>query len=249
MGRRDLVSACKGLNVKESPASLRFIIHEYALRLLDDISHLYTETMPHSTVPGESAPQGRAAKRIDLLLNTAAELLEEVDIHTITTSQVAERSNSAVGGVYRYFTDIESLLEALAQRLLSKYYQRLFTELPRTDSFSLETVDQAFGIYLDFCRNEPGFKALLLFGINNKVFLASRFPSGTQLADDFGAMVSQFFSLQEHTELAFDLEIALYSSTALIQHAFWLDPQGDERFIQAAIDTMKDRLRKYSRPS
>jgi AcrR family transcriptional regulator len=56
--------------------------------------------------------QQRSSERITLLLDTAASLIDENGIDKLTTSDVAARSRSSVGVVYRYFPNIQSLLRA-----------------------------------------------------------------------------------------------------------------------------------------
>src|ERR1700744_3397739 len=71
----------------------------------------------------------RSAQRVAHLLDTAAALIDEAGIDALTTSEVAARSDSSVGGVYRYFPNIQSLLRALAARNLERFSQTIFDAL------------------------------------------------------------------------------------------------------------------------
>jgi AcrR family transcriptional regulator len=60
--------------------------------------------------------QPRSQKRVDLILDTAAELFAEVGYETATTNAIAERAGISIGSLYRYFPDKETLLRAWANR-------------------------------------------------------------------------------------------------------------------------------------
>jgi AcrR family transcriptional regulator len=67
--------------------------------------------------PARSAPkQTRSQKRVDLILDTAAEFFAEVGYEAATTNAIAERAGISIGSLYRYFPDKETLLRAWATR-------------------------------------------------------------------------------------------------------------------------------------
>ena len=69
--------------------------------------------------------QQRSTERITSLLDAAAHLIDQNGIDGLTTSDVATRSGSSVGVVYRYFPNIQSLLRALAMRNLERLTARI----------------------------------------------------------------------------------------------------------------------------
>ena len=69
--------------------------------------------------------QQRSTERITSLLDAAAHLIDQNGIDGLTTSDVATRSGSSVGVVYRYFPNIQSLLRALAIRNLERFIDRI----------------------------------------------------------------------------------------------------------------------------
>ena len=129
--------------------------------------------------------QQRSTARVTLLLDAAAALIDEKGIDGLSTSDVATRSGSSVGVVYRYFPNIQFLLRALAARNLERFLERAFPadsfpsgSFPSgsfpSGSFSsdssssegaagarwLERLDQPFDAYVELARAEPGFRAL-----------------------------------------------------------------------------------------
>ena len=64
--------------------------------------------------------QARSAARVELLLDVAAEVFEEVGYDAATTNLVAARAGVPVGTLYRWFPDKAALAEALTDRYLSR---------------------------------------------------------------------------------------------------------------------------------
>jgi AcrR family transcriptional regulator len=62
--------------------------------------------------------QARSAARVELLLDVAEEVFEEVGYDTATTNLVAARADVPVGTLYRWFPDKAALAEALTDRYL-----------------------------------------------------------------------------------------------------------------------------------
>ena len=65
-----------------------------------------------------SPRQARSAARVELLLDAAGEVFEEVGFDAATTNMVAARADVPVGTLYRWFPDKTALAEALADRYL-----------------------------------------------------------------------------------------------------------------------------------
>lgn len=76
--------------------------------------------------------QARSQARVELLLDVAAEVFEEVGYDSATTNLVASRAGVPVGTLYRWFPDKSALAEALTDRYLSGLvarYQQLLTSI------------------------------------------------------------------------------------------------------------------------
>ncbi|WP_439135696.1 TetR/AcrR family transcriptional regulator [Pseudomaricurvus sp.] len=82
-------------------------------------------TSPDNTVPIEllektRPQQQRAIKTYERLLESAAELLDEVGVERISTNLIAERAGITVPALYRYFPNKYALLYALGARLMDR---------------------------------------------------------------------------------------------------------------------------------
>jgi AcrR family transcriptional regulator len=64
--------------------------------------------------------QARSAARVELLLDVAADVFEEVGYDAATTNLVAARADVPVGTLYRWFPDKGALAEALVDRYLAR---------------------------------------------------------------------------------------------------------------------------------
>ncbi|WP_421121096.1 TetR/AcrR family transcriptional regulator [Aquihabitans daechungensis] len=77
--------------------------------------------------------QARSAARVELLLDVAEEVFEEVGYDAATTNLVALRAGVPVGTLYRWFPDKAALAEALTDRYLDRLvtlYTELLSDLP-----------------------------------------------------------------------------------------------------------------------
>lgn len=76
--------------------------------------------------------QARSAARVELLLDVAEVVFEEVGYDATTTNLVAARAGVPVGTLYRWFPDKGALAEALTDRYLERLlelYGRLLTDI------------------------------------------------------------------------------------------------------------------------
>lgn len=187
--------------------------------------------------------QKRSSDRITRLLDAAAGLIDEKGIDGLTTSNVAARSNSSVGVVYRYFPNIQSLLRALAARNLERFVAGAFGEDSAEPTQWLERLDEPFDQYIQMARQEPGFRSLR-FG----TIIDERFVNGDENANDdlvaeiIAVLRRRFVGLELSDELQFDIEVTIEACTALMNRAFHDDPQGDLRFVDRARRIARDLL-------
>ena len=188
--------------------------------------------------------QQRSADRITHLLDAAAALIDEHGIDGLTTSDVAARSGSSVGVVYRYFPNIQSLLRALASRNMEKFTARIFTLMHEEPSGWISALDTTIDTYVDLTRNEPGFRALRFGDVIDERFIQPDVSNNTLLAQTFNDLLVKKYGLKPSEELSFDLEIIVEIADALLHRAFLYDRQGDERFIQK----LRAIVREYMRP-
>jgi AcrR family transcriptional regulator len=185
---------------------------------------------PSVTIRTEPVQQ-RGADRITTLLDAAADLIDEHGIDGLTTSDVAARSGSSVGVVYRYFPNIQSLLRALASRNMQKFTDRIYAAMAEESTEWMAGMNSTIDAFVDLNRTEPGFRALGLGDVIDKRFLQSDVSNNTVLAREFAELLVKKYGMKPSVELSFDLEVIVEIADALLQRAFLYDRNGDERFI------------------
>jgi AcrR family transcriptional regulator len=190
--------------------------------------------------------QQRSAQRVAHLLDTAAILIDELGIDALTTSDVAARSDSSVGVVYRYFPNIQSLLRALAARNLSRFTETIYDRLSPDSVEWLQTVDVAIDTFIEFNRSEPGFRALRFGDVIADRFLDPEFSNNGVFARAIVGLLAEKYDFTPDDKLLFDVEVSIEVADALMQRAFLLDKQGDQHFIDAARMISNQYLRENS---
>jgi len=201
--------------------------------------------LPNATSVRTEPVQQRSNERITLLLDTAATLIDEKGIDGLTTSDVAARSRSSVGVVYRYFPNIQSLLRALAARNMQRFLDASFSRLSEEPSEWMGELDLILDVYADLSRTEPGFRALHFGGVIDERFISGQIDANRELADRFVQFVSKRYSLPATEEFSVDLDVAIEVASALLQRAFRNDRDGDVRYIDRARVVVRGILEPY----
>lgn len=186
--------------------------------------------------------QQRSAERITLLLDTAARLITDHGIGRLTTVDVAEASGSSIGVVYRYFPNIQTLLQSLALRNLQRYLTALREALPEDADQWLDGVDVTIDLYVQMMRSEPGFRAIRFGDLIDGRLLNPDVSNGGMLSQLFAPLVHERYGIPDDAELKFALEVAVETSEALLKRAFQLDVHGDARFIEKAREVVRREL-------
>ena len=189
--------------------------------------------------------QQRSSERITALLDAAAELIDRNGIDGLTTSDVAARSGSSVGVVYRYFPNIQSLLRALAARNMAKFTDAIYKLMDDEPTKWLDALNATIDIYAELSRSEPGFRALRFGDVIDERFLHPERSNNNVLATAFKDLIVSRYGLEPTDELAFDLEVLVEMADAVLHRAFLYDPHGDERFIARLREIVRDYMAKY----
>lgn len=204
-------------------------------------------TLPVPTLSARAEPvQQRSTERITNLLDAAADLIDEQGIDGLTTSDVATRSGSSVGVVYRYFPNIQSLLRALAARNMDRF-RALIAETAASDDHSVTSaIDESIDAYLSLARSEPGFRALRFGEIIDNRFIREEDSTEGTISQSFYGILTEKFGLAPTDELAFELDVLVEIADALLHRAFLRDRNGDERYIAKLRTIVRETLATHS---
>ncbi|WP_353809785.1 TetR family transcriptional regulator [Agromyces sp. SYSU T00194] len=185
--------------------------------------------------------QQRAERRLDALLDTAAEIVDDLGPELITTAQVAERSGASIGTVYRYFPDRLAVLRALRERCVHRFRDRLAAAIAEdevTDPWHV--VEHSVLVAASCYREEPGFRVVRVVERDRVVgddgVLAAAF------ADDLAAFVQEHFGLPEDSALRRRFDVAVEVADALLARAFAADVRGDDWYVDECLAILRAYL-------
>jgi AcrR family transcriptional regulator len=108
--------------------------------------------------------QTRSQRRVDLILDVAAELFVEVGYESATTNAIAERAGISIGSLYRYFPDKDAILRALSNRHYEQV-QVLFDQVFTQDAIYLPLhvlIDRLIDAFVELHLACPAYKHILL---------------------------------------------------------------------------------------
>jgi AcrR family transcriptional regulator len=198
------------------------------------------KSVPHVTSLRRAPVQRRSAERLTRILDACAELLDEVGYDALSTRAVALRAGVPIGSVYRFFGNKRQMADALAQRNLERYTERVTEQLKKASRGDWRAaMDAVLDEYLAMKRTAPGF-SLVDFG--NQIPVGARHTDpNTRVADRLTDLLSGYLGRTPDEDLRRVFLVAVESADTLVQLAFRTDPDGDE----AIIAETRELLRAY----
>ena len=108
--------------------------------------------------------QSRGQRRVDLLLDAAAEVIAEHGLDAATAEAIAQRAHTAKGSLYQFFPNREAVVAALAMRFadeLRSIHERAFATDPR--GLALERlIDRIVRPLAAFHDRNPAFRRVFM---------------------------------------------------------------------------------------
>ncbi|MGW0471599.1 TetR family transcriptional regulator [Streptomyces coeruleorubidus] len=196
--------------------------------------------VPHATSLRRAPVQRRSAERLTRILDACAGLLDEVGYDALSTRAVAQRAGVPIGSVYRFFGNKRQMADALAQRNLEHYSERIVQRLREAgDGGWREAMDAVLDEYLEMKRTAPGF-SLVDFGNQIPVGARQAEPNH-RVADRLTELLSGYLGREPDEELRRVFLIAVETADTLVHLAFRVAPDGDQKIIEE----MREMLRAY----
>ena len=190
--------------------------------------------------------QGRSVARVQRMLDACAELVDQVGYEALTTTMLAERAGVAIGSVYQFFPDKRAIVQALTQRNLEAYLERITARFAN-DRFGhwWDVVDAGIDEYIDMHRNVPGFRTLHFGDVVDVHLLDAERDNNTIIAERLAGLLVGQIGATAGPRLDFALAIAVEAGDALIKMAFRRDPEGDEAVLVEAKSLIRDYLQRH----
>ncbi|UXY24461.1 TetR family transcriptional regulator [Streptomyces cynarae] len=197
--------------------------------------------VPQATSLRRAPVQRRSAERLTRILDACADLLDEVGYDALSTRGVALRAGVPIGSVYRFFGNKRAMVDALAERNLERYTERVADRLTEAQGEGgwRTAMDAMLDEYLDMKRTAPGF-SLVDFG--NQIPVGARHAEPNhRVADRLTELLSAYLGREPDEALRRTLLIAVETADTLVHLAFRVSAEGDEKIIAE----MRELLRAY----
>jgi AcrR family transcriptional regulator len=105
--------------------------------------------------------QARGQRRIDQLLDVAAQVFAEVGFEAATTNAIAARAGVSPGSLYQFFPNKDAMAEELADRFVERLRETQVIFGPEIEYLPLdELIDHVIDPLVAFHVAHPGFQAL-----------------------------------------------------------------------------------------
>ncbi|AXL87807.1 TetR family transcriptional regulator [Streptomyces sp. CB09001] len=202
-------------------------------------------TVSHATPLRRAPVQRRSAERLTRILDACADLLDEVGYDALSTRAVALRADVPIGSVYRFFGNKRQMADALAQRNLERYTERVTERLTEADSVPdgggwRGALDAVLDEYLAMKRTAPGF-SLIDFG--NQIPVGDRHAvPNHRVAERLTELLSGYLGRRPDDDLRRVFLVAVETADTLVQLAFRVAPDGDEKIIGEARELLRAYL-------
>ncbi|MFD2231268.1 TetR/AcrR family transcriptional regulator [Alkalimarinus sediminis] len=102
--------------------------------------------------------QGRSRERVNVILSSTLELIIDVGVQGLKTSEIARKAGISLPSLYRYFPNKTAIIKAIAQQhieKLSSLMQAFLVDFDLDEGF-----DHLIDVYAEFYRSEPGYKEI-----------------------------------------------------------------------------------------
>lgn len=187
--------------------------------------------------------QGRSAETVQQVLAATSALLGRMPVEDITTSLVAKEAGISVGGLYRFFPDKQSIIDAIAVRHMQDFKGVLLRSVAQLTLADGPTfLSRVIDAYVAFLDERPDFRTIAL---GRHVSAQAR---KSQAEPDSGpaALVRWFLmkrlGLKESGDLDLKLRVLIETGERLIAYAYTSDSAAERLRV---IGEMKLMLANY----
>jgi AcrR family transcriptional regulator len=190
--------------------------------------------------------QGRSVARVQRMLDACAAIVDELGYEVLTTTLLADRAGVAIGSVYQFFPDKRAVVQALTQRNLEAYLQRLAERLGSTPLENWwDGVEASIDEYVSMHRTVPGFRTLHFGDVIDVHLLDDEHDNNAVIAFQLADVLTERFQVADPQRLRFALTLAVEAADALIKLAFRRDPGGDEQILGEAKTLVREYLQRH----
>lgn len=175
-------------------------------------------------------------------MDGAEAVLEREGAGGLTTTAVARAAGVSVGSVYRFFSDKQAIIEALAVRYWSDFAD-LVAGVAEADALEPleEPVEEILSVLAAGFRARPGFLALWYGGLRNEQVRDRTRSARQAIAACVEQILANHWPDAEPQMRAMTAAMVVLAGDGLLREAFRLDPEGDPTVLAEA----RSMLRAY----
>jgi AcrR family transcriptional regulator len=177
--------------------------------------------------------QGRSSQRIDLILDTAAALIDESGYGALTPTLIARRAGMSGPAIYRYFSDTDAVVRALAMRNLERFLTAAATEVAQQEDWQ-DALGGFVDVYVGLMRNEPGFRWLGLGDGVDRHLLSGTERNTRVVGRAAGEFMTARYDTWDRPDFAKHVDVIVELIVALVDRAFDENDAGDAFYIDEA---------------
>ncbi len=185
--------------------------------------------------------QERALRRREALLDAAARILERDGYDGLSTNAVAREAGASVGTVYEYFSDKQSLIEALLTRHGERLTGAIEGALASGAGDVGATADLVVDAFAKVWRHEPGYRAV--WSVTRMSSLLDR--TGAEWADALNAPIVAVIRAAAPALSHEEARIVAVTAIHLVSGLLLAAMTGPKRQESAVVRETKVALRAY----
>jgi AcrR family transcriptional regulator len=178
-------------------------------------------------VPG----QNRSVRRVDAILDAAADLLRDREPDEIAMRELADAAGVPTGTIYQFFADKQAVLQALALRFNAAMPEVLESGPARAGDWA-SVIDHVVDGYAAMFRRHPAIRALWLTGALDAATRRAEVATDATIAQRLGDLLTDRTPGATGSRPEWRTLVALIDG--LLRHAFAEDPGGDETALREA---------------
>ncbi|PSB44231.1 TetR/AcrR family transcriptional regulator [Cyanosarcina cf. burmensis CCALA 770] len=190
--------------------------------------------------------QSRSRKRFEQILQAAAAVFAEVGYEAASTEAIAQRANTSIGSLYRFFPDKSAVLYALAERYAEQMRDLFVTKFNSStvDRPLAQVVSDTVEAFDDFFTTVPGAQAIML-----RSRVSPELQAVNQRADrEIVAHLEAFFALRQPQMEPEQRQLAALVSVEITGALQLLSLAQTEQLRQQIVTETKHILIRYLQP-
>jgi AcrR family transcriptional regulator len=177
------------------------------------------------------------------MVDACAQILDESGYDGLSTTRIAQRAGVAIGSLYQFFPDKRAVTQALAQRNLEIFGERISARLAEGEfTHWFDAVGAIIEIFVDMHRNVPGFRVLRFGDVADLNLLDDTADNNSVVANQLRALIISAFGVPDGPDLVRAFAVSVEAGDAVLKMAFRNDPDGDPHLLAEAERLLRGYL-------